>query len=201
MNIKREIELVSEEEEVTPDWFDGSLNIRLPFKVGGNQAYTFVDMPFKDIATTFNPSKAVEQMNPFVKVPLERRSGTRFFGNIPFQEGYQPVPSIWDDLGIPDVLGQLGWAERNSDGQWMMRDKDLYTVEQWVPFLAQSRRMASDEDRYEKRRVYTWATFFTGQTVRVNTESDKASELYRRGEQLKSYTKDLQTLGYVEKKG
>lgn len=199
MNIKNEIEMVSQEEDVTPDWFGDNMTIRLPFKVGGDQAYTFVDMPFRDMATAFSPRKGLETMNPFLKVPLERSSGQKFFGNIPFQEGYQPVPSIWTDIGIPQVLAGFGKAEKDANGNWVMRDKDLYTVEQWVPFLAQSRRMGSDEERYAKRRVYTWATFFTGQTVRVNTQKDQNSELIRRSKELQSYSKDLETLGYYEK--
>lgn len=198
MNIKADVESVSEDEDLYPNWFNSNLPIRLPFKIGNDQAYGFADAPFKELATTLSPSRAMESMNPFIKAPIELRTGTKFFGNIPFQEGYQPVPSVWDNLFIPEVMSMFGRASKDANGNWVMRDKDLYLVEQWVPFLAQSRRMLPSEERFEKRRTYTWATFMLGQSVRVNTQQDKNSELIRRSEALKSFTKDLETKGYLE---
>lgn len=197
MNIKQEIELTSQEEDVYPDWFRDNLTIRLPMKAGGGNMYVFPDAPFAGIADSLAPSRMIEQANPFIKAPIELRAGTKFFGNIPFTDGYQPVPTVWEDLGVPEVMKMFGKAEKDANGNWVMRDKDMYLVESWIPFLSNARRLAPSEDRFEKRRTYTWASFMLGQTSRTNTAKDQSSELIRRSEQLKSFTKDLQTKGYL----
>lgn len=221
MNVKRNIEMVSEDEDVYPSWFDDNLNIRVPWKVGGNQMYVFPDMPWAKVggATSVGGvgSEIMQQANPFLKVPLERMSGEKFFGNIPFKPGYQDPPEIWSQVGITNVLEMFGKAKRDANGQLVMRDKDIYTVEQWIPFLGQARRLAPSgtsgvpgvgdapssgrvsgtEAKLTDRSIFTWASFVFGQTARTVNQQDKSAEWYSRKVKLDEVVKDNTDLGYM----
>lgn len=199
---KRNIEAMSEDDAETPNWFNNELQIRTPFKAGGGNIHLFPDAPFKDLTGAATPSKWLEQVNPLIKTPLEQRAGKRFFGDIPFKEGYQDVPTVWETLGIPDVMAKFGKAERAADGSWKMRDKDLYLVEQWVPFLGQAVRLVpSGGTQTQQDRVkYSWAAFMLGVTARQNDAQAQKSEYTRRAFELQDLKKDLETTGFLDTK-
>lgn len=206
MNLKRDIEEVTPDEATYPSWFNNELTVRLPFASGQTANYVMPDAPFKDMAGFTSPSKWLEQVNPIFKTPIEMKTGVKFFGNIPFKGGYQGVPSVWSDVGIPQVLSKFGKARKDANGDWVMRDKDLYMVEQFVPLLGQARRLApyggvASEKKFSDRLLFSWASFAFGQTARQNTAADQKSEYTRRSEELKKLTADLKSTGYLATKG
>jgi len=214
-NAKKSIEETSPDEDVYPDWFNNALSIRTPFKgQSGSSVYYQVDAPFKDIGGLANPAtapgKLLEMANPLFKTPIELKMGKKAFGGIPFKEGYQPVPSIWEAFGVPEVMSAFGKASKDNQGNWVMRDKDLYLVEQWMPMLANARRLlpmvedsvnpktgVKNVDKYEDRVVYSWASFMFGQVGKTNTATDQNNEMVRRSVELKKLTTDLKTKGYI----
>lgn len=201
--LKRNMEMGTEEESVIPSWYNGELWIRTPFAdqphegaVGKGQVYWFPDLPFKDLTNTVNPKKLIGMVNPFIKTPIELATNRKTFTGAEFKEGYQPIPSSWTDLGVGAALAAIGRAKRDANGNWVARDKDLYTIEQWIPPLATARRLAPSEDQYKARRATSAMSFAFGVGARTNTSAEISSEVYRRSKALDSKIKDIKSLGY-----
>lgn len=204
MSVKRSVEEVTQDEPVVPNWFNGQLPIRLPFAVGGTAQYLKVDAPFKNLGIPqgSGPMGALlSQANPIFKTPIEMYAGQKFFNNAPFKDGFQPVPSVWEKLGVPEAMRLFGKATKDANGNWVARDKDLYMVEQFMPLLSNARRAAPSEKKYEDKLNYTIMSMAFGISAEANTAEAQLSELKRRNAALQSLTADLQSTGYVAKKG
>lgn len=201
LHAKRNIEMVSEEEDIYPSWFDRTLTVRMPVKAGENAVYAFPDLPFAaatdTLAGVVNPSSFLSDVTPLLKTPLEYRNNRQFFGDLPLKDGYVATPGIWDSIGITQMMALFGKAQRNANGEWMARDKDVYLVEQFMPVFGQARRLAPTEEKYQARQAYTYLSFLFGQTARANTAQDQESEMIRRQFALQEQRKDLESLGYV----
>ncbi len=205
---KRNLEMGVEEESVVPSWFGETLSIHTPFSIGGSDVYLMPDLPFRDITRTLdpkfitNPSNILNpsqnpylgSANPILKTPLELWAGQRFFNDIPFREGYQPVPASWGP--IANALELVGQATRNADGEIVTSDKTLYTMEQFMPLLARARRALPSEEIYEQRLTSTAMSMLFGIGTRANTPRDQANELYRRQLELMESQRRLTDLGF-----
>jgi hypothetical protein len=199
---KQEMEQFSEQESLVPAWFNKTLNIRMPFQNAmGEQMYMMPQLPPTDLQRLTNPREFLGMLNPLVKVPAEGVVQKKLYNDVPFKEGYVPVPSAWNKLGIGQLLSLSGRGFTDEKGNITARDSDLYAIESFIPLLGRARRLfpsdsEESEKKYSNRVVLSWANAIFGMGLTANTESDKSSELYRRTKSLDAINKKLSTLGY-----
>ena len=60
-----------------------------------------------------------------------------------------------------------------------MKDRDAYTVGQFIPLLARLQRQAPREKRYQDRVLTSWLQFI-GVPLRTNTDYEQEMEKFRR---------------------
>ncbi len=195
---KKNIESVTPEEDLVPSWMKDRLNIRLPFTNKDGQMYILPDLPFTSLNMFTNADELAGQINPVLKTPIEMLMDRKmYFGkSAPFKEGYVQMPDILTKTGIAQVMGAVGLAEQDNQGNYMTRDKTLYAAEQFLPFFGRMRRLLPSEKKYDERAATTWINFLFGTGLRTNTMTDRSSELYFRQRSVDQIAKDLNTLGY-----
>tara|TARA_R110002153_G_scaffold43338_5_gene122563 strand:+ start:4254 stop:8897 length:4644 start_codon:yes stop_codon:yes gene_type:complete len=193
--IKGEVEYMSGEEGVVPDYFMENLGVRLPWRMDGSQVYLLPDMPFRDLNRWMKPGErditgikpldmatriAAEAAFPLAKLPLELWAGQLFFADIPLKGRYQQVPPSYRSVpGLMPILGALGKAEKNRQGEWKMTDSDLYILDQMFPIMGRLRRLIPGEEKYEKRWTTTFISTMLGGGLRVNTPEEQRNQLIR----------------------
>lgn len=195
---KKNIESVTPEEDLVPTWMKDRLNIRLPFTNKDGQMYIMPDLPFTSLNIFTNADELAGQINPVIKTPVEMMMNRKmYFGkSAPFKEGYVQMPDILTKTGIAQVMGVVGLAEQDKQGNYMTRDKTLYAAEQFLPFFGRMRRLLPSEKKYDERAATTWLNFLFGTGLRTNTMTDRSSELYFRQRSVDQIAKDLNSLGY-----
>lgn len=195
---KKNIESVTPEEDLVPTWMKDRLNIRLPFTNKDGQMYIMPDLPFTSLNIFTNADELAGQINPVLKTPVEMMMDRKmYFGkSAPFKEGYVQMPDILTKTGIAQVMGVVGLAEQDKQGNYMTRDKTLYAAEQFLPFFGRMRRLLPSEKKYDERAATTWINFLFGTGLRTNTMTDKSSEVYFRQRSVDQIAKDLNSLGY-----
>ena len=199
--LKGEMELTSEEEGLVPDYFGESLGIRMPFKFQGSRVYALPDLPFKDLARYLkeptSPMRTVaEGMIPFVKLPVEIWSGKRVFADIPFSGRYQQVPASYGMIpGLMPILESLGKAKKNKRGEYKMRDRDIYIMDQFTPLFGRLRRLFPNEESKQRRLLSTWISTMTGTGLRTNDPREKLNQWYRLQRQV---AKDIEDMADIE---
>lgn len=195
---KKNIESVTPEEDLVPTWMKDRLNIRLPFTNKDGQMYILPDLPFTSLNMFTNADELAGQINPVLKTPVEMLMDRKmYFGkSAPFKEGYVQMPDILTKTGIAQVMGVVGLAEQDKQGNYMTRDKTLYAAEQFLPFFGRMRRLLPSEKKYDERAATTWINFLFGTGLRTNTMTDKSSEIYFRQRSVDQIAKDLNSLGY-----
>ena len=77
------------------------------------------------------------------------------------------------------ILSAMGKAKKSSDGTWVMRDNDIYAVDQFSPVLGRMRRMLPNESAKQRRLAQTWISTIFGGGFRVNDPWEKNSQLIR----------------------
>ena len=199
---KNEMEQYSEQEALTPSWFNKTLNIRMPFKNPmGEQMYIMPQLPPTDLLNLTNPRSFLGMVNPAIKVPAESVTQKKLYNDVPFKEGMVPVPSAWNKLGIGKIMEMAGRATTDKDGNIVAKDSDIYAVESFIPLLGRARRLfpsdsQESEEKYSNRVTLSWANMVFGLGFTANTQSDKSGELYRRTKSVDSLNKKLSTMGY-----
>ncbi len=177
LSIKRNLEHDEEREGVVPDYFMKPLGFQLPFSVGGSQVYSVPDIPFQDLLR-FDPTAegfddtlghVLSSLTPVLKVPAEYWAGRQFFKNIPYTGRYQQVPAAMNIPGLLPALGAIGWAEKNSKGEWRMTDRNIAVVDGMMPYIGRLRRMIPNETRYQERYIQTLVSTLGGLNFRINT--------------------------------
>ncbi len=187
LRTKKELELHSPQEGLVPDYFGENLGIRLPFKIpgiGGGRIYAMPDLPFKNLATfAKEPTSPIrvplESAFPWIKMPVEIWAKKQSFADIPFSGRYQQVPSWGKIPGFMPMLGAMGKAKKNSSGEWVMRDNDIYAVDQFSPVLGRMRRLIPNESAKQRRLAQTWISTMFGGGFRINDPYEKRSQLIR----------------------
>ena len=183
LQVKRELELHSPRQGLVPDYFGENMGIRMPFKVpglGGGRVYALPDLPFRDFQRYLKePTSPIrgplESAFPWVKLPAEIWATKQTFADIPFMERYQQVPTWGKIPGIMEVLAVMGKAKKAKDGTWVMRDNDIYAVEQFIPFFSRMRRMFPNEKSKQRRLMTTWISTIFGGGFRVNDHHETVS--------------------------
>ena len=189
MSLRRNIELGEEREGTVPDYFMEGFGLQLPFSIGGAQAYSQPDFPLQDLFR-FDPTqrgygKVMEQMfsstTPFLKTPIEYWAGKRVFEGIPFREEYVPVPAATRMIpGLMQAAKALGWAKKNSKGEWMMYDNRLAVLDNMMPFIGRLRRVIPEDERTQSRWIQSMMSTLGGVSLRLNTPREQRNERIRR---------------------
>ena len=189
MSLRRNIELGEEREGTVPDYFMEGFGLQLPFSIGGAQAYSQPDFPLQDLFK-FDPTqrgygKVMEQMfsstTPFLKTPIEYWAGKRVFEGIPFREEYVPVPAATRMIpGLMQAAQALGWAKKNSKGEWMMYDNRLAVLDNMMPFVGRLRRVIPEDEKTQSRWIQSVMSMFGGVSLRLNTPREQRNERVRR---------------------
>ena len=203
LQVKRELELHSPREGLVPDYFGENMGIRMPFKVpglNGGRVYALPDLPFRDFQRYLKePTSPIrgplESAFPWVKLPAEIWATKQTFADIPFMERYQQVPTWGKIPGIMEVLGMMGKAKKAKDGTWVMRDNDIYAVEQFIPFFSRMRRMFPNEKAKQRRLMTTWISTIFGGGFRVNDHHEKRSQFIR---DQKKFANDMRDILDIE---
>lgn len=201
LDVQRNIELLSSEQDIVPGYFAGLGAIRLPFGGDGNRPYLTPDLPFLSAARitdeVTNPKALLQDQVsgfiPNVKLPIELWAGKQFFKDIPFNPHLREAPRSWGFL-MPALAG-VGLARKHKDGGWMIRDNTAYTIENLLPILGRMRRLLPSDERHQQRGLTTWLSFALGTGVRTNTWDEQRNELYRRNDRVKNIVRDLKDTG------
>ena len=184
---KKELELHSPQQGLVPDYFGENMGIRLPFKIpgmAGGRLYAMPDLPFRNLAIfAKEPTSPIrvplESAFPWVKMPVEIWAKKQSFADIPFSGRFQQVPSWGKIPGLMPILSAMGKAQKNSKGEWVMRDNDIYAVDQFSPVLGRMRRLIPNESAKQRRLMQTWVSTMFGGGFRVNDPWEKKSQLIR----------------------
>ena len=197
MQVKGNLELQSKEEGIVPDYFLENMAVRLPWKINDYQSYWLPDLPFRDLNRLLKEPTSItrvfaESAAPPVKVPLEIWAGKQFFADLPFSGRYQQVPHVYAKFPfLMQALGLAGKAKKDKKGEYKMRDRDLYMLDSWMPFLARFRRMLPNEERYSRRVVSTVVSTVFGTQVRVNDPHEKRNQMLRNDRAFDEKIRDL----------
>lgn len=96
-----------EADEARPAWLDSLLAIRSPFLApGGRPLYLTPDLPFRDVAETFDRDKLLSQLHPLLKTPLETDRGQTYFSGQYLGDEQKKAPKPW--LPVMASLYALG---------------------------------------------------------------------------------------------
>lgn len=202
-SFKRNMETVSPEEPIVPLWFTKTFNVRMPFTTGsGDRVYMMPALPSTDL-TRFasEPISVLSNLNPLIKVPIEARTQTRLYNQVPYKEGKVPIPTAWNYLGVGLALSLIGRAELNKEGQLVASDSDLGAIESYIPILSRARRLfpsdsAESEDKYTRRVAWSWINAIAGLGLTAVTPEDKSIEMWRRSKEVDKINKQLSTMGF-----
>lgn len=195
---KNNIEFLSAEEESVPGYFEENFGIRLPWSRQGGNVYYLPDLPFANMAEMLEPNQVVGNLSPFIKTPFELWAGKQAWQDIPFNDKPVPVsPFIQAIPGLMPALEQINWATRNANGEWVMKDRHMHAITNWMPTLGQARRLLPAEAKYQQRALTSWLSFF-GAGLRTNTAAEKQNAEWRKYFDLKKKLGELEDLGYLE---
>lgn len=196
--IKRNVERLSPDQDIVPEYFERNFAIRLPWSGGGGgQRYLMPDLPLQSLVDVFDPNQSVSQLSPFVKTPLELWAGKQFFNQFPITDKGRPIPTTISIVpGLVPALRQLGYVKEDSEGKSVMTDRDVYLVSQFLPMVGQVRRLFPQEDKYEQRRMTSWLSYLFGLSLRTNTPTEQANELWRRNASYQAEQERQKGLGY-----
>lgn len=201
-SFKRNMETVSPEEPIVPLWFTKTFNVRMPFTTGsGDRVYMMPALPSTDLARMVGePMSILGNLNPLVKVPIEARTQTRLYNQVPYKEGKVEIPTAWNYLGVGFALSLIGRAELNKEGKLVAKDSDLGALESYLPILSRARRLfpadTESEDKYTRRVAWSWINAVAGLGLTAVTPEDKSIEMWRRSKEVDKINKELETMGF-----
>lgn len=208
--LKRNMEILSPQQQIVPNYFAEQGFIRTPWTSHsgdqGGQVYATTNLPFFDLFQAANPGELVTgHLSPFIKAPIEAKFGKQFYNGIPLTDEYKPVSNTWTN--IPGFMKAIQVASKvpffpmespvkGTNGQWLMKDKDMYLMGQYIPLYYQLRRFG-DEKKYQNRLTTTFLSYMFGLNVRTNTPQDMESEMFRRYDTLTGMANQLKSQGLV----
>lgn len=188
--LKDNVERLSEEEGIVPQYFQNNWAIRLPWHTGQSQMYLMPDLPLLSLADVSDPGQLVGQVSPIIKTPYEWAAGKQVWKGIPLTDDPAPIPPVVAAIpGVVPALRGLGRIRTDAEGNQVMSEKDVYFLQQFLPQLGQARRLFPHEDRYQDRRMTSWLSYIFGVGARANTEHEQGNEIWRR---YYSYDADIQ---------
>lgn len=186
LHAKRNLELGVEEEPNTPSYVLDMMGIRTPWHQGDSRVFLTLDLPFRDLGTSFAPSDLAGSANPLLRAPIELMTGERFSddGGIPISDELRPA-----DEGHSWLLGILGALPRipglphpvrGADGEWLVSGRDEYKLQTISPQLGHLRRLTPDNDKDQRKALSSYLSIVAGISTVTVTDEDQRNELYRR---------------------
>ena len=205
-NLKRNLELQSDEEAVVPGWFEELGAIRTPFgEPDGGKVYFTPDLPSlrfrEDVQKIsgfdddggFDPLRLATDTTPFLKVPLEMMQNRELFTGGEFKnrltdydgDGNQVLRSAPHLMQLPFIKqgADLIFGDNAEivDGELVWQDNVESAVEDFFPLLGRSERLVPNSPKFsEPDRHLQSILSFAGVPTRVNTERNIQGELFAR---------------------
>src|SRR5688500_7302819 len=191
---KDNIERMSEEEGIVPEYFTRNFAIRMPWTDDGNQTYLMPDLPIFSLIEGSDPNQALGQVSPFIKTPFELGTGQQVWKGIPLENRPVEIPTAVGFL--TPALRAMGRTRTDAEGNERMSDRDLYAIMQALPQIGQFRRLFPSEDKYEERRMTSVLSFLFGVGSRTNTEQEQYNELWNRYDPYSDDIDENRELGF-----
>ena len=215
MSLKKEIELMSQEEEggIVPRWMQRQGGIRLPFKYEGENMMILPDLPFKAPLEMFDPALAFDkdlgfmeraeialgtigtQITPLIKAPYEWKAKQNLWKGYSYDGRAEAVPGAYTMIpGMMQLLSIAGVAKKNQNGDWTMPDHALHSMAQLLPTFTDYRRLFPDEEKYQQRSLSNWISWFSGIGLRTNTKWEQHMEMLSRSYDMREERNQLRAL-------
>ena len=196
--VKKNIEGDEPRTSLVPPWMKRQGGIQLPYKYEGENMWILPDLPFKTPIEMLDPLLALDstnpmdrveagismlstQLTPLIKGPLEWASNRNYWKGYDFTGKYVQVPTIYTKIPLLMPLlsatGKNAIAEKNENGIWMMRDKDLHVMAMMLPVFSDMRRLFPTEEKYQQRTLSTWMSWWGGLGLRTNTREEQERTL------------------------
>lgn len=197
-NIKRNLELQADQDEVVPEYYGEIGAIQTPIGEPGGGAWYFTpDLPslrFRDDVSNLleaptNPLALLADASPVAKVGAESLANRQAFTGVPFKNRLydfdddgnmipREAPSFFQLPGVSQAADFLPGTER-VNGRLLMQDNTQSAVEGLAPVLGRATRLLPNQPKYQERVGQSWLSF-AGVPTRQNTEGSIQGELYRR---------------------
>ena len=209
--VKNELELLSDEEGVVPDFFAENMGIRTPWKWNSDRVYVLPDLPFRDMSRWLkeadspkdiwkSPTRAmVESTLPWFKLPIELWAGKQTFANIPITGRYQQAPFWAETPVLKQVLQGMGILKENRNGQLKMRDNHIYILDQMYPFFGRIARLVPNEEGKQERHFATIINTSLGLGIRMNTDRARRGQMIKDQVEISQTFRDMRDLEYRER--
>lgn len=192
-----------EDPDLTPSWMkDSPTAINL-----GGGSYLSPDLPFQksdELSSGLakeGPFSLLQSVAPVFKTPLELKFGKQAWNGIPLSEKRTAMPKAWTVVpGLVPALRGLGVINGDKDpetGDYLISGRQAYVIEQALPMLGRSRRLAPSEAKYQERRLSSVLSFM-GVGYRTVTEADKQSEVWKVTDKLEALVARGREAGKVE---
>ena len=175
LQLKQNLELGVEKDRNVPAWYGERWGIDMSALLGnpnqGARAWAFPDLPFMDLveATSggpdilfgLDPATFASGLAPQIKTPIEMLTGTSLFQQIPIRSEYIKPPLPFDMPGLLPFLEKLpgDMVAKNSRGEYGIRESAAYALQNFLPYLAQFRRLVPREDRYKAKTTAAWLSW------------------------------------------
>ena len=175
LTLKRNMELGVEPDRSVPAWYGERWGIDMSGLLGnpnqGARAWAFPDLPFMDLvdATSggpdllggLNPAAFASGLAPQIKTPIEMLTGTSLFQQLPIRSEYIKPPLPFDIPGLLPFLNALpgNAVAKNSRGEYRIQESAAYALQNFIPYLAQLRRLLPREERYKAKTTSAWLSW------------------------------------------
>lgn len=205
-NLKRNMELNAEEDQVVPGYYDELGAIRTGIgKPNGGQWYFTPDLPSlrfrQDLASLadpggegFDPLRLLSDSSPAIKIPVEAIADKQLFTNIDFKNRLYDYDSEGNTIAREaPIWAQIPGVDRTIDaldpilpgetqmvnGKLLMSDKAQVSLENISPALARATRLLPNQPKYQERWGQSVLST-AGLPARKNTPQSIQGELYGR---------------------
>ncbi len=175
LTLKRNMELGVEPDRSVPAWYGERWGIDMSALLGnpnqGARAWAFPDLPFMDLveATSggpgflggLDPSAFASGLAPQIKTPIEMLTGTSLFQQLPIRSEYIKPPVAFDIPGLLPFLSALpgNAVAKNHRGEYRIQESAAYALQNFIPYLAQLRRLVPREERYKAKTTSAWLSW------------------------------------------
>ena len=203
---------------VVPDWMVRQGAVPIDAEFGGEKMWVIPDLPVRNVYDLLGPSLRPDMspmdrasaaltgvgsmVSPLIKAPLEVAFQRNIWKGYSFDGSYEYVPSAYTNIPLlMETLSLVGGdsvAAKTPQGDWVMRDHWLHGMAQLLPPLTNMRRLFPDEEKYQRRTMSTWVSFFLGIGLRTNTQYEQ--DLVRRQQyyERRDETRDLARLRQID---
>ena len=200
--IKKNIESDDPITDLVPDWMIRQGGIQLPFKYKGENMWILPDLPFKTPLEMLDPILSLDsaspadrieaglstmstQLTPIFKGPLEWAMNRNYWKGYNFTGRWVRVPTVYTKVpGLIPALRVAQITEKNNEGDWYMRDRDMHVMGMMIPVLSDIRRLIPTEERYQQRALSTWMSWWAGLGLRTNTREEQERTLNARIQEM-----------------